>query len=163
MKWYPAMLFTALGASFRVRASEVVSSSNPLEAILVQTVPALLATSAGRHHLERKDLDDGVRMLRVIRERSDDAVRSRGLRVRCRQIARIRMPPKSITRSPTLNSPSSTWSVRKTSRVFGVAARHIGLAGCSVEGMPTTGIAPAFASVTSAFSISPHSIRTTPA
>src|SRR5579864_2424148 len=89
MKWYPAMLFTALGASFRVRASEVVSSSNPLEAILVQTVPALLATSAGRHHLERKDLDDGVRMLRVIRERSDDAVRSRGLRVRCRQIAKI--------------------------------------------------------------------------
>jgi len=42
MKWYPAALFTALGASFRVRASEVVPSWYPLEAILVQTVPALL-------------------------------------------------------------------------------------------------------------------------
>jgi hypothetical protein len=61
-----------------------------------------------------------------------------------------------------LNNPSRAWSARKASCVLGVAARHIGLAGCRLEGMPTTGIVPAFASVTRAFSISPESINRTP-
>jgi hypothetical protein len=85
------------------------------------------------------------------------------LRARCRQIATMRMPPKSITRSPTLNSPSRAWSARNGSRVFDVAARHIGLTGCIVEGIPTTGIAPALAVVTRPFSISPQSTSRTPA
>ncbi len=85
------------------------------------------------------------------------------LRVRCRQIVTMRMPPKSITRSPTLNKPSRAWSARNGSRVVEVAARHIGPAGCSAEGIPTTGIAPALASVTRAFSASPHSMSRTPA
>ena len=84
------------------------------------------------------------------------------LRLRCRQMATIRMPPKINTRSPTLNSPSRAWSARNGSRVFDVAARHIGLAGCSVEDIPTTGILPTLASVTRAFSISPESISRTP-
>jgi hypothetical protein len=85
------------------------------------------------------------------------------LRARCRQAATMRMPPKSNTKSPTLKSPSRAWSARNGSRVFEVAARHSGLAGCSLEGIPTTGIVPAFASVTRAFSISPQSISRTPA
>jgi hypothetical protein len=85
------------------------------------------------------------------------------LRVRRRQIATMRMPPNTNERSPTLNSPSRAWSARNGSRVFCVAARHIGLAGCSVDGIPTTGIVPALASVTRASSISPHSISRTPA
>jgi hypothetical protein len=85
------------------------------------------------------------------------------LRARCRQIATMRMPPRSNVRSPMLNSPRRAWSARNGNRVCDVAARHIGLAGCSLEGMPTTGIVPALASVTRAFSISPQSISRTPA
>jgi hypothetical protein len=87
---------------------------------------------------------------------------TRRLRVRCTQIAIMRMPPKSCTRSPMLNSPRRAWSAKRGSRVFSVAARHIGLAGRSVEGIPTTGIVPALASVTRAFSISPQRISRTP-
>jgi hypothetical protein len=87
----------------------------------------------------------------------------RARRARCRQIATMRMQPRSIARSPTLNSPRRAWSARNGNRVCDVAARHIGLAGCSLEGMPTTGIVPALAWVTRAFSISPQSISRTPA
>ena len=52
-----------------------------------------------------------------------------GLRFRCKQIARIRMPPEINTRSPMLNSPSRAWSARNGSRVFDVAACHTVLAG----------------------------------
>jgi len=52
-----------------------------------------------------------------------------GLRFRCKQIARIRMPPEINTRSPMLNSPSPAWSARNGRRVFDVAAFHTGLAG----------------------------------
>ena len=85
------------------------------------------------------------------------------LRARCRQIATMRMPPESIRRSPMLNSPSRAWSARNGSRVFDVAARHIGLAGSRVEGIPTTGIVPSLAAVTRPFSISPPSTSRTPA
>jgi len=66
-------------------------------------------------------------------------------------------------RSPTLNRPRCAWSARNGNRVCDVAARHMELAGWTVEGMPTTGILPALASVTRAFSISPESISRTPA
>jgi hypothetical protein len=85
------------------------------------------------------------------------------LRVRFTQAATMRTPPNINTRSPTLNSPSRAWSARNSSRVFDVAARHIGLAGCSVEGIPTTGIVPALASITRVLSVSPQSISRTPA
>lgn len=62
-----------------------------------------------------------------------------------------------------LNSPSRAWSARNGSRVFDVAARHIGPAGRMVEGIPTTGIVPALAAVTRPFSISPPSTSRTPA
>jgi hypothetical protein len=52
-----------------------------------------------------------------------------GLRVRCKQIATIRMPPEINTRSPMLKSPSHAWSASKGRRVFDVAACHTGLAG----------------------------------
>jgi hypothetical protein len=51
------------------------------------------------------------------------------LRFRRKQIAMIRTPPDSNTRSPTLNSPSHAWSARNGNRVFDVAACHTGLAG----------------------------------
>ena len=51
------------------------------------------------------------------------------LKVRYRQIATIRKPPKIMTRSPMLNRPSRTWPARNGSRVFDVATLHIGLAG----------------------------------
>jgi len=72
------------------------------------------------------------------------------------------VPPGSNARSPTLNSPSRAWSASKGNRVFDVATRHIGLTGRSVDGIPTTGIAPAFASVTRAFRTNPQSISKTP-
>jgi hypothetical protein len=62
-----------------------------------------------------------------------------------------------------LNIPSRAWSAKYGSRVFGVAARHIGLRGCTVEGIPTTGIVPSLAAVTIPFSISPQSTSRTPA
>jgi hypothetical protein len=62
-----------------------------------------------------------------------------------------------------LKSPSRAWSAKYGSRVFDVAARHIGLTGCTVEGIPTTGIVPALAAVTSPFSMSPQSTSRTPA
>jgi hypothetical protein len=43
-----------------------------------------------------------------------------------------------------------------------VAGCHITLTGRSEDGIPTTGIDPALASVTSAFIPSPHSISRTP-
>jgi hypothetical protein len=64
--------------------------------------------------------------------------------------------------SPTLNSASRDWSAKNGSRVFGVAACHIGLTGRTVDGIPTTGIDPALASVTRAFIPSPQSISRTP-
>ncbi|MGC2183796.1 MAG: hypothetical protein WA637_10980, partial [Terriglobales bacterium] len=51
----------------------------------------------------------------------------------------------------------------KDNRVWAVAACHIGLTGRNDEGIPTTGIVPAFASVTNAFMPSPQIISRTPA
>jgi hypothetical protein len=85
------------------------------------------------------------------------------LRDRFRQIATMRMPPRSNERSPTLNRPRRAWSARNGNRVWHVAAPHIGLTGCSVGRNPTTGIVPALAFVTRAFRISPQSISRAPA
>ena len=83
-------------------------------------------------------------------------------KTRRRQNPRTRVPPRSKEMSPTLNSPSSAWSAKIGSRVFEVAGCHIGLTGRKVDGIPTTGIAPAFVSVTTALSINPHSIKRMP-
>lgn len=84
------------------------------------------------------------------------------LRARLRQIAMIRVAPKSNMMSPTLNNPSCAWSASSCRRVCEVAACHIVLTGRTVDGIPTTGIDPALASVTKAFIPSPHSIKRTP-
>ena len=82
--------------------------------------------------------------------------------IRRKQIATIRMPPKSRAMSPTLNNPSRAWSANSGNRVRNVAPCHIGLAGCTEDGIPITGIDPAFVSVTRAFIPSPQSISRTP-
>ena len=64
--------------------------------------------------------------------------------------------------SPMLNSPSLAWSASSGNCVCNVAPCHSGLAGCTVGGIPTTGIDPAFLSVTRAFIPSPQSISRTP-
>ena len=64
--------------------------------------------------------------------------------------------------SPMLNSPSLAWSASSGMRVCHVALCHIGLAGTTVDGIPTTGIDPALLSVTKAFIPSPQSISRTP-
>jgi hypothetical protein len=84
------------------------------------------------------------------------------LKVLYKPAATMRVPPNNKMRSPILNSPSLAWSARNDSRVFGVAAPHIGPEGRNVAGIPTTGITPALASVTTAFNISPKSMRRTP-
>ena len=82
--------------------------------------------------------------------------------VRRKQIATVRIPPKSKAMSPMLNSPSPAWSASSGIRVCNVALCHIGLAGTTVDGIPTTGIDPALLSVTKAFIPSPQSISRTP-
>ena len=82
--------------------------------------------------------------------------------VRRKQIATIRIPPQSRAMSPMLNSPSRAWSASSGNRVCDVAPCHIGLAGRTVDGIPTTGIDPALMSVTRAFIPSPQSISRTP-
>jgi hypothetical protein len=84
------------------------------------------------------------------------------LKVLSKPAATMRVPPNNKMRSPILNSPSLAWSARNDSRVLGVAAPHIGPEGRKVAGIPTTGITPALASVTTAFNISPKSMRRTP-
>jgi|KBSSwiStaDraftv2_1062776.scaffolds.fasta_scaffold202585_1 hypothetical protein len=64
--------------------------------------------------------------------------------------------------SPMLNSPSPAWSARSGNCVCTVAPCHIGLAGRTVDGIPTTGIDPALLSVTRAFIPSPQSMSRTP-
>jgi hypothetical protein len=73
-----------------------------------------------------------------------------------------RMPPKSKAMSPTLNSPSRAWSAKNGNRVCHVAPCHIGLAGCTEDSIPITGIDPALVSITRAFIPSPQSISRTP-
>ena len=75
----------------------------------------------------------------------------------------IRLPPRRRTTSPTLKRPSRAWSASKANRVCAVAACHIGLTGRRVDGIPTTGMVPALASVTSAFIARPQIIMRTPA
>jgi len=75
----------------------------------------------------------------------------------------IRLPPRRRTTSPTLKRPSRAWSASKAKRVCAVAACHIGLTGRRVDGIPTTGMVPALASVTSAFIARPQIIMRTPA
>jgi hypothetical protein len=82
--------------------------------------------------------------------------------IRRKQIATIRMPPKSKTMSPMLNSPSCAWSANSGNRVCKVPPCHIGLAGCTEDGIPITGIDPALVFVTRAFIPSPQSISKTP-
>ena len=82
--------------------------------------------------------------------------------VRRKQIATIRKPPKSKAMSPMLNIPSLAWSASSGNCVCNVAPFHSGLAGRTMGGIPTTGIDPAFLSVTRAFIPSPQSISRTP-
>jgi hypothetical protein len=82
--------------------------------------------------------------------------------IRRKQIATIRIPPKSKTMSPMLNSPSRAWSANSGNRVCKVPPCHIGLAGCTEDGIPITGIDPALVFVTRAFIPSPQSISKTP-
>src|SRR5215472_10466356 len=64
--------------------------------------------------------------------------------------------------SPILNRASRAWSARNGSRVLSVAARHTGLIGRCVDGIPTTGITPALAVVTKVFKVNPLSMSKAP-
>jgi hypothetical protein len=65
--------------------------------------------------------------------------------------------------SPTLNNPSRAWSAKSGNRVCNVAPCHLGLAGCTEDGIPITDIDPALVSITRAFIPGPQSISRTPA
>ena len=61
-----------------------------------------------------------------------------------------------------LNRPSPAWSASRGNCVCKVAPFHIGLAGRTVAGIPTTGIDRALLSVTRAFIARPQSMSRTP-